>query len=166
MTDPNRIGAHLEGSLKAITALRDQIPTLNAIAALAEELIGRYRRDRSAIAAVCLNADPTALTCIANDFGYEAVFARQCQALLGPADVLLVLSTSGRSPNIVEALRVARQRGAATVGLLGNGGGPCAELCDQILDVAGDHSAHVQEAHQVALHVICELVEEGLARSD
>ncbi len=192
MNEADRIGAHLEGSLAAIGALREQIPTLNAIAALvverlraggtlytagnggsaahalhlAEELIGRYRRDRSALAAVCLNADPTALTCIANDFGYEAVFARQCQALLGPTDVLLVLSTSGRSPNIVAALRVARQRGAATVGLLGSGGGPSAELCDQILVAPGDHPAHVQEAHQVALHVICDLVERQATRDE
>ena len=129
---------------------------------LAEELIGRYRSDRRPLPAVCLNADPTALTCIANDFGYDQVFARQCEALLGADDVLLVLTTSGQSPNVVEALQVARRRGALTIGVLGGDGGPCKTLCDRAVIVAGADSAHAQEAHQVIVHLLCELIEDEM----
>lgn len=126
---------------------------------LAEELIGRYRGNRGPHRAVCLNADCTALTCIANDFGFEQVFARQCSALLGPGDALVVFSTSGASPNLVAALRAAHERGAMTIGLLGRDGGACAPLCDHALVVPLGDSGHVQEAHQVVLHAMCEVVE-------
>lgn len=131
---------------------------------LAEELIGRYRKgNRSALRAVCLNADATALTCIANDFGYEQVFARQCEALLAPGDVLVALSTSGESVNIENALRTARSRGAATVGLLGRTGGRCRAHCDLSILVDADDAAHVQEAHLVVVHLLCEMLEGSFA---
>ncbi|NNF42334.1 MAG: SIS domain-containing protein, partial [Phycisphaerales bacterium] len=127
---------------------------------LAEELIGCYRdRQRPALRAVCLNADPTTLTCIANDFGYEQVFARQCEALLRPGDALVVLSTSGNSPNLVHALEHARSLDAHTLGFLGRTGGRCRPLCDQAVCVPSDTGAHVQEAHLVLVHLICECVE-------
>jgi D-sedoheptulose 7-phosphate isomerase len=126
---------------------------------LAEELIGRYRSDRPPHKAVCLNADPTALTCIANDYGFDRVFSRQCEALLTDRDVLVAFSTSGNSPNIAQALRAAKARGAVTIGLLGRGGGRAAAECDLALTVPADDSAHIQEAHQVALHLICEALE-------
>ncbi|MCP3902408.1 MAG: SIS domain-containing protein [Planctomycetes bacterium] len=126
---------------------------------LAEELIGRYRSDRAPIRAMCLNADPTALTCIANDYGFARIFARQCEALLTPEDTLVVFSTSGNSANLVEALTVARDRGAATVGFLGADGGACRGLCDHAIVVPGTDSAHIQEAHQVILHLVCETLE-------
>jgi D-sedoheptulose 7-phosphate isomerase len=181
--------ARIDGSIAAVESLRERIDDLAAIAEaviacldeggtvytagnggsaaqamhLAEELIGRYRGDRPAQRAICLNADSTALTCIANDFGYERVFARQCEALLSERDALIVLSTSGRSANVINALETARQRGATTIGLLGGDGGRCLERCDHALVVAGGDSAHVQEAHQVAVHLICEAVERHLA---
>jgi D-sedoheptulose 7-phosphate isomerase len=126
---------------------------------LAEELIGRYRADRPPYRAMCLNADPTALTCIANDFGFEQVFARQCNALLRKGDVLVVMSTSGASANLIEALKAARQAGAATIGLLGRDGGACRALCDELLVIPGSDSAHTQEAHLIAIHLLCELLE-------
>ena len=133
---------------------------------LTEELIGRYRSNRQPLRAMCLNADPTALTCIANDFGFDQVFARQCEALLTAADVLLVFSTSGNSPNIVNALQTARRQNALAIGLLGRGGGNALKLCDYGVVVAGTaqadsagDSAHIQEAHEVALHLVCEAVE-------
>jgi D-sedoheptulose 7-phosphate isomerase len=126
---------------------------------LAEELIGRYRSSRPPFRAICLNADPTALTCIANDFGFEQVFARQCEALLSERDVLIAFSTSGNSENVMAALRAARSRRATAIGLLGRDGGRCAELCDHALIVPAHDSAHVQEAHQVALHLLCEAME-------
>ena len=185
MTRPDAINDRIDGSLAAITALRDQADRIRDLSRavldrlrgggtlytagnggsatqalhLAEELIGRYRDDRPPLRAVCLNADPSAITCIANDFGYARVFSRQCEALLGEHDALLVLSTSGNSENVVEALQVARDRGALAIGLLGNAGGRCAELCDHAIIVPGSDSAHIQEAHQVVVHLICELIE-------
>lgn len=127
---------------------------------LAEELIGRYRDDRPAQRAICLNADPTALTCIANDYGFENIFSRQVKALATPKDIVLVLSTSGNSPNIVNALQTARDNNATTIGLLGNDGGNCTDLCDHSIIITGEDSAHTQEAHQVVIHLICEVVEQ------
>ncbi len=126
---------------------------------LAEELVGRYRTVRAPFPALCLNADPTALTCIANDFGYEAVFSRQVEAFGQEGDVLVAFSTSGNSPNILAALREARVRRVTTIGLLGKGGGPAAGLCDLALVVASEATEHIQEAHQVLLHLMLEGVE-------
>ncbi len=126
---------------------------------LAEELIGRYRGNRPAHRAVCLNADPTAMTCIANDFGFDQVFARQCEALLREGDVLVALSTSGNSENTVQALHAASRRRSIAIGLLGRDGGRCAGLCDRTVIVAAEDSAHIQEAHQVVLHLLCEALE-------
>ena len=185
MTRPDAINDRIDGSLAAITALRDQAVRIRDLSRavldrlraggtlytagnggsatqalhLAEELIGRYRDDRPPLRAMCLNADPSAITCIANDYGYARVFSRQCEALLGANDALLVLSTSGNSENVVAALQVARDRGALAIGLLGNAGGRCAELCDHAIIVPGSDSAHIQEAHQVVVHLICELIE-------
>ncbi|MSR28087.1 MAG: SIS domain-containing protein [Phycisphaerales bacterium] len=126
---------------------------------LAEELIGRYRSNRAPIAAICLNSDPTAITCIANDFGFDEVFARQVDALGSDGALLIVFSTSGRSPNILRALEQARSRGMRSVGLLGGDGGPAASMCDHAIVVRGVDSAAVQEAHQVILHLLCEALE-------
>ena len=177
----------IDGSIQAIGALRDHITDVCSIVEaitlilngdgtlytcgnggsaaqalhLAEELIGRYRNDRAPHRAVCLNADPTALTCIANDYGYENVFSRQCDALLNDHDALLVLTTSGNSPNIINALKIARRKNTTTIGLLGNDGGASGELCDHSLIVPVTDSAHIQEAHQVMIHLICEALEES-----
>ena len=126
---------------------------------LAEELVGRYRTDRPPIAASCLNADPTALTCIANDFGFDEIFRRPCEALIGPGDVLVVFTTSGRSGNLVAALETARARGASTVGFLGGDGGPARSLCDASVVVPGPDSAAIQEVHQILMHAVCEQFE-------
>jgi len=126
---------------------------------LSEEMIGRYRDERPPLAAVCLNADPTALTCIANDFGFDAVFERQVQGLGKRGDVLVVFTTSGKSPNCVRALEAARELGMTTIGLLGKGGGPCLPFCDVPLVVRSDDTAHIQESHQVVLHLLLEAVE-------
>ncbi|MBL0927801.1 MAG: SIS domain-containing protein [Phycisphaerales bacterium] len=126
---------------------------------LAEELIGRYRADRPPLAALCLNADPTALTCIANDFGYEQVFARQVEALARPGDVLVALTTSGNSPNVLAALRAAAARGVERIGLLGKDGGAARALCGLPLVVPHAATEVVQEAHTVLIHLILEAVE-------
>jgi D-sedoheptulose 7-phosphate isomerase len=126
---------------------------------LAEELVGRYRASRRPFAAICLNSDVGALTCIANDFGYEQVFARQLEALARPGDLLALFSTSGGSPNILAALRAARARGVTSVALLGKGGGPALALADHALVVPSDNSARIQEVHTLILHAICEEIE-------
>ena len=126
---------------------------------LAEELIGRYRGNRRALPAVALTADTAALTCIANDFGYEQVFARQVEALARPGDLLVCFSTSGNSPNIVAALQAARARGAQSVALLGKDGGAARGMADLTLVVASDDTARIQEAHLQVLHYLCEVVE-------
>ena len=186
MNDKKRIKTRIDQSLAAIGTLRDQVAVIGDLAGevydclrsggtlytagnggsaaqalhLTEELIGRYRSDRPAQRAICLNADPTALTCIANDYGFEHIFSRQVEALVRPGDVLLVLSTSGESENVVNALHTAGLRGATTIGLLGGSGGACRALCDHTIVVAGKDSAHIQEAHQVVIHVICEVIEQ------
>ena len=161
----------IEPIAAAMDAIRDSLATGGTIYTLgnggsaaeamhlSEELIGRYRSNRMPHRAVCLNADPTALTCITNDFGYEQVFARQCEALLTQRDVLVVFTTSGNSANVVKALEVARAKSAAAIGLLGKDGGVCKPLCDHPLVIPMDDSAHIQEAHQVIMHLFCESLE-------
>ena len=129
---------------------------------LAEELIGKYRAERRALAAVCLNADPTAMTCIANDFGFEQLFARQLDGLARPGDVFVGLSTSGKSPNILRAMEVARARDVVTLGLLGKDGGPALPLCDHAVVVPSDKTERIQEAHQVVIHIVLDAVERWL----
>lgn len=126
---------------------------------LSEELIGKYKRPRKPYPAVCLNADPTAITCIANDYGYEQVFARQIEALGRPGDLLVGFSTSGESPNVLRAFEVARQRGVVTIGMLGKSGGKCAAVSDIALVVDHQATEIIQECHQVVLHLILEAVE-------
>ncbi|MBI5397595.1 MAG: SIS domain-containing protein [Verrucomicrobia bacterium] len=130
---------------------------------LAEELVGRYKGNRRALAAVALNSDATALTCIANDFGYDAVFSRQVEALGQKGDVLVVFSTSGNSPSILNALAAAKKRGLVTVALLGKGGGKAKGRADHEIIIASDDSGRVQEAHTLVLHLWLELVETALA---
>lgn len=127
---------------------------------LAEELVGRYRANRRPLPAICLAADPTALTCIANDFGYDQIFSRQLEALARPGDVLVCLSTSGRSANIVNALKVGQQRAIRTIALLGKDGGLARGLADQEVIIASDESARIQEAHMQIVHYICEVIDQ------
>jgi D-inositol-3-phosphate glycosyltransferase len=129
---------------------------------LAGELIGRFRHERAALPAVALTADPTVLTAWANDRGFEEVFARQVEALGGTADVLVAISTSGRSPNVVRALQGARQRGLATICLLGRDGGEARHLSDVPVIVPSADTARIQEVHAVLIHTLCELVEDKM----
>ncbi len=131
---------------------------------LAAELVGRFKQPgRRALAALALTADTAMLTAWANDCGYEQVFARQVEALGQRGDLLLGISTSGRSPNLVQAFRVARQRGLHCVALLGDGGGEVALLADTAAIVPSSDPQRVQETQLLILHLLCELVEERLA---
>jgi D-sedoheptulose 7-phosphate isomerase len=126
---------------------------------MSEELVGRFRFDRRPLPAISLAADPTAITCIGNDFGYDAVFARQVEGLGRPGDVLVLFSTSGKSRNLVLALQQARRGGLKTVSFLGKGGGPMAGLSDAEVIVASQQTERIQEAHQVLMHIVLDAVE-------
>ena len=130
---------------------------------LAEELVGRFKRDRRPLGAVCLAADPTALTCIANDYGFEQVFARQLQAIGGAGDVLVALTTSGRSANVLRALETARDLGIRTIGLLGLPGSAAEALCDVALSPQVEDAAMVQELHLMTIHIILESLDAAFA---
>jgi D-sedoheptulose 7-phosphate isomerase len=124
------------------------------------ELVGRLMFDRPPLKAEALASDPACLTCLANDYGYEQVFARQIAGKGSPGDVAIALSTSGNSPNVVAALAEARRIGMKTIVFTGPGGGRCAALADVLLDVEGsDLSPRIQEAHAVIYHAVCQLVE-------
>ncbi len=129
---------------------------------IATEFVARFMRDRRALPALSLSADNSALTAIANDFGFERVFARQLEALAGPPDIALAISTSGRSANVLAGAEMARSLGLTTVGLTGTGGGELAGLVDVCLCVPSDVTARVQEGHILIGHVLCELVEQTL----
>jgi D-sedoheptulose 7-phosphate isomerase len=132
---------------------------------LAGELVGRFRRDRAALSALALTTDPSVITAIGNDVGYEAIFSRQIEAHGRPGDVAVGISTSGRSPNVLAALQLARSRGLVTVGLTGGGGGRLPELVDYLVDVPHADTARIQEVHGMVVHILCEIVEEEAARS-
>jgi D-sedoheptulose 7-phosphate isomerase len=124
---------------------------------LAGELIGRYSRTRKPYPAVALVGDSGVLTCIANDFGYEALFERQIEALAVKGDVAIGFSTSGKSPNVLAGLAAARKRGAVTIALTGAAG--LAGEADHVLAVPSAVTAHIQEVHLMILHLWCELLE-------
>ncbi len=126
---------------------------------LAEELVGRYQRERRALPAICLCADPTALTCIGNDYGYERVFARGLEAFGKKGDVLVAFTTSGNSPNVLEALAAARRLGVLTVLLTGKDGGKARALCDHALIVPSQTTARIQEVHTLILHQWLEAID-------
>ncbi len=129
---------------------------------LAAELVGRYREDRQPLRSVALNTDTSVLTCIGNDFGFDEVFSRQVKALGRPGDVLVVISTSGNSPNILSAIEVASSLEMATVGLLGRDGGLAMPMVDEAIVIPSDSTARIQECHILIGHILCELIEEEL----
>lgn len=130
---------------------------------LAAELVGRFQRERRGYAAVALTADPSVLTSIANDYGYDRVFARQVEALGRSGDVAIAITTSGRSPNVVRALEAARARSLTTVALTGRDGGEAGRVADVHVNVPSDSTPRVQEVHRTLLHVVCDLVEGDLS---
>ncbi|NLH48600.1 MAG: SIS domain-containing protein [Myxococcales bacterium] len=131
---------------------------------LAGELVGRFRDNRAPLAAVALSTDPSVVTCIANDYGYEEIFARQIEALAKPGDIAWAISTSGNSPNVLAGARVAKAKGLKVIGLLGRDGGRLAELCDLPLVVGVKETYLVQEVHTAIMHAVCALLEENFAR--
>jgi D-sedoheptulose 7-phosphate isomerase len=128
---------------------------------LTAELVGRYRDDRAPFSAICLSAESSSCTAIGNDYGPDEVFARQVRAHGRPGDVLLALSTSGASGNVVAAARAARETGLQAWALTGRGPNPLTDACDDALCVPTPHTATIQEVHLVALHVVCAAFDEA-----
>ncbi|MFH1748763.1 MAG: SIS domain-containing protein [Planctomycetota bacterium] len=130
---------------------------------IAAELLGRFLHERRALPAVALTTDSSSLTAISNDLGFERVFARQLEGLAHAGDVVWALSTSGDSPNVLAAVRLAVEREAVVVGFTGAAGDKLAELCTHVLRVPHTASARIQEGHTLAYHYICQRVDEAFA---
>lgn len=129
---------------------------------IAAELVGRFKKERRGLPAIALTTDTSILTAVGNDYGYEQVFARQVEALASAGDVLIGISTSGNSSNVVEAVKAAKRLGIKTIGLTGARGGVLKTLCDEVLVVPSDVTARIQEAHILIGHIWCELIDELL----
>ena len=130
---------------------------------MAEELTGRFRGNRRSLPGIALNADGTLLTCVGNDFGFDAIFARQIEGLGRAGDLLVLFSTSGQAENLVQALREARKKQMLVVGLLGRDGGRVAGLCDVEVVVPGMATERMQEAQQVVMHIWLDAIEAAFA---
>jgi D-sedoheptulose 7-phosphate isomerase len=183
---------HLQGHLLAVQSLESQRASLTAIAEawlkalragrkilffgnggsaadaqhLAAELVVRYQRNRRALPALALTCDSSILTAHSNDFGFESLFARQIEALAQPGDVVVGISTSGKSANVLAGLKAAKAGQCVTVAFCGSQGGPCLELADLNFQAPSELTAHVQECHLMAGHILCGFIEEALAQSE
>ena len=129
---------------------------------IAAELVGRFKKDRPALPAIALTTNTSIITAIANDFGYEVVFARQIEALAGKLDIALGISTSGKAKNVALGIKQAKKMGLKTIALTGGDGGEITKLADISLVVPSGVTARIQEAHILIGHIICELIEEAI----
>ncbi len=132
---------------------------------IAGELVGRFNRERKALAAVALSTDTSILTSIANDYAYERVFARQVEALVGKGDILWAFSTSGTSANVIAAVDLAKEKGARVIAFTGRKNSKLEEMADICFCADAESTARSQEIHQLAYHIICDLVERNFANS-
>jgi len=181
----NEFNSHLDTIQKVIGNLSDdlQIASLLAVDTLKQgnkillcgnggsaadaqhisaELTGRYKVERKGLAGIALTTDTSALTAIGNDYGYDRVFDRQLEALANKGDLLIGISTSGNSKNILSALKLAKEIGCKTIGFSGNGGGLMNELCDINLVVPSDNTPRIQEMHILFGHTICQIIDDNL----
>jgi D-sedoheptulose 7-phosphate isomerase len=130
----------------------------------AGEMVGRFKIERKGLPAIALSTDTSVLTSLANDYQFEIVFSRQVEALGKQGDILIAFSTSGNSPNVLRAVETARQRGISTIGFTGRSGGELKDMVDICLAVPVDETSLIQEGHETAFHIICQLVEQGMFR--
>jgi D-sedoheptulose 7-phosphate isomerase len=127
---------------------------------IAAEFIGRYKKERRPVAAIALTVDSSILTCVGNDYGFDSVFSRQVEGLAKKEDVVIAISTSGNSENVIRGVEKAREIGAQTIGLLGNQGGELRDKVDLAIVVPSTNTARIQEAHITIGHIICEILDE------
>lgn len=130
---------------------------------IAAELLGRFELERPAFPAIALTTNSSTLTAIGNDYGYDKIFSRQVQGLANKGDVVIGISTSGNSPNILEGIRVAKEKGAITIGMTGEKGGQLALMCRQCFKVPSSKTARIQESHIMIGHLLCLLIERNLS---
>lgn len=131
---------------------------------LAAEFVGRYEKNRKPLPALALTTDTSAITCIANDYDFASIFERQIIALGNRGDVLIAISTSGNSPNILRSIEVAKQKHIKVIGFSGKGGGQMAPLCDVNIIVPSNKTSHIQEAHIAIGHMICEAIDQSISQ--
>jgi len=129
---------------------------------ISAELVGRFKKDRKALPAITLTTNTSVLTALSNDYGFDIVFSRQVDAVVEDGDVVIAISTSGNSPNVLKGVDAARRKGAKTVGLTGKDGGKLKDMVDIAIVVPSDKTARIQEGHITIGHIICELVESEL----
>ena len=129
---------------------------------LAAEFVGRFEFDRIPLPSIALNSDTSTLTCISNDFGYDYVFSRQLQALGSKGDIIFVLSTSGKSKNIINVLNSAKKQDILSIGMFGDYGSPASKICDISINFQSKSTARIQEMHSLFGHIICDQVEINL----
>ena len=133
---------------------------------IAAEFLGRYKLKRKSIPAIALTSNSSTTTAIANDYDFSDIFSRQCESLVSKGDIVIGISTSGNSENVVKGLRTSKKNGGLTIGLLGNKGGKIKNIVDISLIVKATSIPRIQEAHRVIYHIICEIVEEELAKNE
>jgi len=123
------------------------------------EFIGRFQKERKSLPAISLTTDSSIITSLANDYSYNIVFSRQCESLVSKGDVVIGISTSGKSKNVEEGIKAAKKKGAITIGLLGSDGGTIKDFTDISIIVSSINTARIQEVHRVIYHIICDIVE-------
>ncbi len=131
---------------------------------MAAEFIGRYLIERKSLPAISLTTDSSILTSIGNDYGFDKIFERQCESLVEKGDVIIAISTSGKSPNVIKGVQTAKKKGAIIVTLTGSGVGKLKKLSDVYLAVPSKQTPRIQEGHRTIIHIICELVEKKLKK--
>ncbi len=187
----DRMAAALSDHERLVARLREQLPLLQTVARavvtaieaghrvylignggsaadaqhIAAELVGRFKRERRPLPATALTTDTSTLLSIGNDYGFGHVFTRQVEALVAAGDIVWALSTSGTSPNIIEAVHAAQTLEAVVIGFTGRSGGKLKAVCDHCLCVDAESSDRIQEIHAIAYHLICDLIEEHFATS-
>lgn len=129
---------------------------------IAAELVGKYLKDKDALPAVSLSTDTSILTAISNDYGYDQIFKRQIDALATEKDIIMVISTSGNSKNIINAIKAAKEKKSMTIGLLGETNGKAKDIVDISISVPSNFTPHIQEAHIMIGHIICQIIEESI----
>ena len=128
---------------------------------LAAEFVGRYKIERQSLPAISLSADSSIITAIGNDYGFEHIFEKQCESIVDKNDIVIAISTSGTSKNVINGIMNSKKKGAFIIGLTGNEGGNLKKFADIILIVPSNSTPRIQEVHRIIMHIICELVDES-----
>ena len=129
------------------------------------EFIGRFQKERKSLPGISLTTDSSIITSLANDYSYDIVFSRQCESLVSKGDIVIGISTSGKSKNVEEGIKTAKKKGAITIGLLGGDGGTIKNIVDISIVVPSTNTARIQEVHRVIYHIICDIVESELIKN-